>query len=110
MVKIDDAVALRQMLEFEKGLMVRDAAPDTTVAYTGSDPSVRKAYEVIRRLRRHADTVTIFETDIVPYWLALLEGTLPVVIYAQISDWQKKYAAYSAARLCEAIIRLELSR
>jgi hypothetical protein len=35
---------------------------------------------VIRRLRRHADTVRIFETDIVPYWLALLEWTLPVVI------------------------------
>jgi hypothetical protein len=25
------------------------------------------------------------------------------------SDWQKKYAAYSAALLCEAITRLELS-
>ena len=55
-------------------------------------------------------TVTIFETDIVPYWLALLEWTLPVVIYAQLSDWQKKYAAYSAALLYEAIMRLELSR
>jgi hypothetical protein len=40
----------------------------------------------------------------------LLEGTLPVVIYAQMSDWQKKYAAYSAALLCETIISLELSR
>ena len=78
--------------------------------YTGSDPSVHKAYEVIRRLRRHADTVTIFETDVVPYWLALLEWTLPVVIYVQISDWHKKYAAYSAGLLCEAIMRLELSR
>ena len=111
MVKIDDAVALRQMLEFEKGLIsskTLDQIPPFT--YTGSDPSVHKAYEVIRRLRRHADTVTIFETDIVPYWLALLEWTLPVVIYVQISDWQKKYAAYSAALLCEAIMRLELSR
>jgi hypothetical protein len=111
MVKIDDAAALRQMLEFEKGLIssktLHQIPPFT---YTGSDPSVHKAYEVIRLLRRHADTVTIFETDIMPYWLALLEWTLPVVIYVQMSDWQKKYAAYSAALLCEAIMRLELSR
>ena len=111
MVKIDDAVALRQMLEFEKGLIssktLHEIPPFT---YMGSDPSVHKAYEVIRRLRQHADTVTIFETDIVPYWLALLEWTLPVVIYVQISHWQKKYAAYSAALLCEAIMRFELSR
>jgi Predicted choline kinase involved in LPS biosynthesis len=108
MVTIDDAAALRQMLEFEKGLIssktLHQIPPFT---YTGSDPSVHKAYEVIRLLRRHADTVTIFETDIVPYWLALLEWTLPVVIYVQMSDWQKKYAAYSAALLCEAIMGLE---
>jgi hypothetical protein len=58
----------------------------------------------------HADRreiEAIFETDIVSYWLALLEWTLPVVIYEQISDWQKKYAAYSAALLCEAVMRLE---
>jgi len=62
---------------------------------------------VIRLLRRHANTVTIFETDIVPYWLALLEWTLPVVTYVQISPRQKKYAAYSAALLCDAILKRE---
>ena len=111
MVKIDDGATLQQMLEFEKGLVssatLHQIPPFT---YTGSDPSVHKAYEVIRLLRRHADTVTIFETDIVPYWLALLEWTLPVVMYVQISDWQKKYAVYSAALLCEAIMRLESSQ
>ena len=108
MIQIDDDAALRQMLEFEKGLVsstsLQQIPPFT---YTGSDRSVHKAYEVIRLLRRHADTVTIFETDIVPYWLALLEWTLPVVMYVQISDWQKKYAAYSAALLCDAILKLE---
>jgi anti-anti-sigma factor len=111
MVQIDDDATLRQMLEFEKGLVssstLHQIPPFT---YAGSDPSVHKAYQVIRLLRRHADTVTIFETDIVPYWLALLEWTLPVVVYAQMSDWQKKYAAYSAALLCEAILKQESSR
>ena len=111
MVSIDDEAGLRQMLEFEKGLVssaeLNEIPPFT---YPGSDPAVHKAYQVIRLLRRHADTVTIFETDIVPYWLALLEWTLPVVMYVQISDWQKKYAAYSAGLLCEAILKLESSR
>jgi hypothetical protein len=111
MIQIDDDRALRQLLEFEKGLFssrtLQEIPPFT---YTGSDRSVHKAYEVIRLLRRHANTVTIFETDIVPYWLALLEWTLPVVMYVQISDWQKKYAAYSAALLCDAILELESTR
>jgi hypothetical protein len=46
----------------------------------------------------------------VPYWLALLEWTLPVIVYVQISDWQKKYAAYSAGLLCEAIMRFDAPR
>jgi hypothetical protein len=66
---------------------------------------VDKAYQVIRLLRWLADTATIFETDMVPYWLALLEWTLPVVVYRQVSPWQKKYAAYSAGLLCEAIAK-----
>jgi Ternary complex associated domain 9 len=111
MVPLADDTALRQMLEFETGLVssttLHEIPPFT---YTGSDPSVQKAYEVIRLLRRHADTVAIFETDIVPYWLALLEWTLPVVMYVQMSDWQKKYAAYSAALLCDAILKRESSR
>jgi len=108
LVSIDDEPGLRHMLDFEKGL-VSAAALNEIPAYTyqGSDPAVHKAYEVIRLLRRHADTVTIFETDIVPYWLALLEWTLPVVMYVNASDWQKKYAVYSAALLCEAILTLE---
>jgi anti-anti-sigma factor len=111
MIQVNDDAALRQMLEFEKGLVSATALQQIPpLSYSGSDRSVHKAYEVIQLLRRHANTVTIFETDIVPYWLALLEWTLPVVIYVQISDWQKKYAAYSAALLCDAILKLEATR
>jgi len=106
MVALEGDADLRRMLEFEKGLISAAALNETPpMIYTGTDPAVRKAYEVIRLLRRHANTVTIFETDIVPYWLALLEWTLPVVAYVQISPWQKKYAAYSAALLCDAILK-----
>jgi len=57
---------------------------------------------VIRRLRKYADTVTLFETDIVPYWLALLEWTFSVLSY-DAPPLRRKLAAYSAAILCERI-------
>jgi len=37
---------------------------------------------------------------------ALLEWTLPVVAFRQCTEWQKRYAAYSAALITEAIVRV----
>jgi hypothetical protein len=70
--------------------------------YRGDDPAVAKSYQVICRLREYADTVTIFETDIVPYWLALLEWTFSVLSY-DLPPLRRKLAAYSAAILCGKI-------
>jgi hypothetical protein len=111
LVPVEDAAALQQMMEFERGLVSATTLQQMPpFSYAGAEPSVHKAYQVIRLLRQHADTLTLFETDIVPYWLALLEWTLPVVVYVQISRWQKKYAAYSAGLLCEAILKRESFR
>jgi hypothetical protein len=68
---------------------------------------VEKAYRVICQLRRYAKTVTLFETDLIPYWLALLEWTYPVVSYGSVSRLQKLYAAYSAALICRSIQQQE---
>jgi hypothetical protein len=111
LVPVEDAAALQQMMEFERGLVSATTLQQMPpFSYAGAEQSVHKAYQVIRLLRQHADTLTLFETDIVPYWLALLEWTLPVVVYVQISRWQKKYAAYSAGLLCEAILKRESFR
>ncbi len=103
-VPIDNETDVRRMLEFEQGLMsVRtlDQAPPNR--YPGPNPAVDKAYAIVKLVRWLADTATLFETDMVPYWLAVLEWTLPVVVFRQSSPLQKRYAAYSAALLCEAI-------
>jgi anti-anti-sigma factor len=108
MVPIENETDLRQMLQFERGLLSSKALNDSPpMTYPGTNAAVDKAYEVITLLRRLADTATIFETDMVPYWLALLEWTLPVVLYRQASPWQKRYAAFSAGLLCDAIARAE---
>jgi hypothetical protein len=108
MVPIENEADLRLMLQFERGLLSTTALNETPpMTYAGANAAVDKAYQVITLLRRLSDTATIFETDMVPYWLALLEWTLPVIVYRQVSPWQKRYAAFSGGLLCEAIARTE---
>jgi anti-anti-sigma factor len=107
-VPIQSSDDLRRLLLFEQGLVSATALDQVPPnEYPGTDPAVDKAYEVIKLLRWLADTATLFETDMVPYWLALLEWTLPVVAYRQITAWQKHYAAYSGGLIAEAIVRAE---
>jgi len=104
---IESSDDLRRLLIFEQGLLSAPALDAVPNEYPGTSAAVDKAHEVIRLVRWLSDTATIFETDIVPYWLALLEWTLPVVVFRQCTDWQKRYAACSAGLICEAILRAE---
>jgi anti-anti-sigma factor len=98
---------LRRLLVFEQGLVSARTLDKVTNEYPGPNVAVDKAFAVISLMRWLADTATIFETDVVPYWLALLEWTLPVVVFRQCSDWQKRYAVYSAGLIAEAILGAE---
>lgn len=103
--KIETEDELKQMLEFEMGLAsVNNLSEIPPFNYKGSDPSVKKGYELICQLRKYADTVTIFETDIRPYLLAVLEWTYSVMCYVQLNPLVKKYAAYSAALMVKKLI------
>jgi len=72
--------------------------------YRGSDPMVEKAYRLICRLRKYADMVTVFEDDIEPYLIALLEWTYPVVCYGSVGRLTKTLSAYSAALACRKLL------
>jgi anti-anti-sigma factor len=101
--RIETSDDVARMVEFELGLAeARSLADVPPYRYKGDDPKVVKAYAVICQLRKHADTVTLFETDIVPYWLALLEWTFSVLSY-DLPPLRRKLAAYSAAILCGGI-------
>jgi anti-anti-sigma factor len=98
---------LIQLAEFEQGLLVPDKLDDMPVfKYQGDDPNVAKAYQVICRLRQYADTVTLFEKDLIPYLLAVLEWTYPVVCYKGVEKLRKRYSACSAALICEKILAI----
>jgi hypothetical protein len=96
------------LLEFEEGLTrVRRLDEPVPFLYHGSDPLVEKAYRTITRLRLYADKLTLFETDLIPYLVVLLEWTLPVVSYRGFPLLRKRLAAYSAALITRQILQLE---
>jgi anti-anti-sigma factor len=108
MIPIDTDEALRLMLQYEVGLTsVTRSGDPLPFSYRGTDPRVAHAHAVIALLRRCADTVTLFEQDMVPYWVALLEWTLASVCFVQLSVRQKRYAAISAALICREILRAD---
>jgi len=108
MCSVTNEEELKEMLEFEQGLLQAETLGETPkFTYRGNDPMVEKAYRMICKLREYANVVTIFENDIIPYLIALLEWTYSVVCYTQLSTTKKKYALYSAALMCEKILDLE---
>ena len=107
MSRISSENDLIQLIDFEKGLLEPDSMDQLpSYRYQGDDPNVRKAYEVICRLRHYADVVTLFEKDIEPYLLAVLQWTLPVVSYKGVEKLRKRYSACSAALICEKILTI----
>lgn len=81
-----------------------DAFPDFD--YAGADPMVAKAYQLMRRCRRYADVCTLFETDLAPYLLAVLEWTICVVSYGSVDIERKRMSAYMSGIICEKLLAL----
>jgi anti-anti-sigma factor len=106
-VRIESDEDIKNLLEFEQGLLYPDKLNERPMfTYNGNDPMVEKAYHVVCQLRDYANTVTLFEYDLIPYLLAILEWTLPIVCYKGVDVIRMKYSAYSSALMCEKIIEL----
>ncbi len=75
--------------------------------YHGKDSMINKAFPLIKLFRKLAGKMTIFESNPIPYFLALLEWTLPMASYRNFPLIRKKASAYSAAILIERILKLE---
>lgn len=102
---------LRRLLAFEEAL-IKCASLDEAPVFSddGAGAELDKAFRIIRLLRSYADRVTLFETSMLPYLLALLEWTYPIVSFRTVSPLQKKFSLYSAAMMCKRILDLEKER
>jgi|GEM_PF-635628 len=76
-------------------------------AYTGTNPQVEKIHKIICKLRQYADKVTIFETDIEPYYIVLLEYMLNASIRPDLTSPQKRLALIAAGLCVQRLIELE---
>ncbi len=74
--------------------------------YPGNDPEVAKGYPLILRMREYARTVSLFETDLIPYLIAMLEWIFPIACYT-LSIPRKKLSAVYAALIVEKMITLQ---
>jgi hypothetical protein len=108
MTRFRDQDDLNAMMQFEEALVSVDRlGQPPPFKYEGDDPMVETAWRTICRLREYADRVTIFEDDMAPYLLAIMEWTYPVVVYAQLPVFAKRYSMLSCALMCEKLMRLE---
>ncbi len=97
----EDTVRLLRYLE---GLAsVSPLFGDPPLRYDGDDPIVIKSWAVVKRLRGYARHVTGGEDQPLFYWLPLLEWTLPIVSFRQLSTRQKRLSACAAGLLCEQL-------
>jgi len=107
MTRLENECDLEALLEFERGLTgIGSLDEKPPFIYAGDDPMVERAYRMICRVRQYAKTVVIFETDLVPYLLAMLEWTYSVMAYKGFPVLRKKLAAYSAGLIVEQLMRL----
>jgi hypothetical protein len=112
LTRLDDEQDLGLAVAFEQellagGMALRDlhANPPRTGALT--DARLKKAWHVIREIRRQAVPYLTGPDDLRPYYYSLLHATLPVVYYHQeqfesqaCELQQKRYALLAAGMLC----------
>lgn len=108
MTRIENEADLRRIVLFAQALAQNETI-DHTPDYDCSrdDPLLGKAHDLVRVLRGLAGKMTIFETNPVPYYLAMLEWILPMVSYRDITKIRKQASAYCAAILVERIMDRE---
>ncbi|MBN1948629.1 MAG: phosphotransferase, partial [Candidatus Cloacimonetes bacterium] len=106
LTRISSEQDVHDLLIFEKKLLETKSLQERPEnAYPGDDPQVEKAYKFICKLREYANQVTIFEDDIKPYLLAMLEWTLPVICYVNVDAPGKKFALFSSALICRRLLK-----
>jgi len=115
LTRLESEDDLRLALAFERELMAGGlalcdlpATPPPTEALT--QERFRKAWLVIREIRRRAADYLIGPDDLRPYYLSLLHATLPLVYYHQdqfenetCERQQKRYALLAAGMLCSQL-------
>lgn len=99
---------LDAVLDVERMLLSAGSTKtNIAVSFDEHEKEFQKGFSVIKRMREHADTVSLFKDTLLPYLMALFEWTTPVAIYTGLNDFQRQYALYSASLTAKRILELE---
>jgi len=106
--RLKDNQDLKHLARFAQVLLQTSSLEAVPLfSYSGSDVQVEKNYKIICLLRQYADKVTIFENDIAPYYLVMLEYMLNAAVRPDLTIRQKQLALICAALLTQKITELE---
>ena len=115
LTRLRDDNDLRLAVGFERelmgcGLALYDLSATPSSIETLTEERFRKAWQVIREIRRRAAVYLTSADDLRPYYMSLLHATLPMVYYhpAQFENevcerQQKRYTLISAGMLCSQL-------
>jgi len=103
---VDTPDNLKKMVEFSSAFynhVELDKAP--VAVWKGEIPEiVRRNIRLSLKMREYANHSVPGNNDIVPYYIAMLEWTLPIICYGSADLNHKKLSAYIAGKLCEKIM------
>ncbi len=103
--KEDLEEAIRFTTKFYNSIRL-DQLPQNS--WEGKSPVVmNRNLALTLKMRKYAIASTFGESNIVPYYLALLEWILPIVCYGGVSLPHKKLSACVAGLLCEKIMECD---
>jgi anti-anti-sigma factor len=106
--RIEDVSDFVRVARFFEGLVsVGSLAEAPPLVDDGGDPAVPKAWEFITLLRRHAARVASPGTDLVPFLLPLLEWTIPIVSWVQLSPLAKRLSMVASALVVRRLEALD---
>jgi anti-anti-sigma factor len=107
MTRLGDEADLSALLRYLHAAVRPERLFDPPAADSGDDPFALKAQALVRLLRAEVQQLAGGRQHAVPYLLALLRWTLPIVAFRQMPLLRKQAAAYAAALMTEALLEAD---
>jgi len=99
---------IKSMIEFATrfyGIDRLDQLPENSYRGSGAE-MVKKSVAITLKMREYANRSSVGNTNLVPYYFAMLEWVLPIVCFYSSSPAHKRFSMIVAALLCEKVTEL----
>jgi len=99
-----DQATLEERLDLEaKAVSTETFGEWRTLEFETTNTHLKKCFETIKLIRRHAEAVEFPDKHLFQYNVGLFFSTLSILRYYQLSKVQRTHALFSAAMLAQKI-------